>query len=761
MRLKSYFCWAVISLGLWLFFSYGRASTQGLPILTPTQKALLVRYNGYYDSLYRLFPEMDETQRIKLHLSLLEKRLRSKDISGLPPETRKNRAQVLDLLHDYWVKGQFPRNFRFPGKRTPEFIGDNGVVCAFGYLVQQTAGEAVVEDISHRENQAYVMEMKSRELNPWLSQWGISKEEAAMVQPSYCFSTGPTPTPVSQPLAENQPTPCLERAFPLTGIMAVDSSNNLVVAQSVTACGSCAPQIGIFKYNSTGTLQWGVTCASGLGGSDWANSVAIDAGGNILVAGGSNTINAFSPTGLFTNDVPSLYRVLKCSSGGAVQWSKTYPASLNPVVAPNSVSDQAYGVATDSGGNAYVIGFRGDYQSDGVPSPYSIYTTHLLQYSSTGTLSQDLSSATDGGLADPFVFICLDNTGNIYLGGTAPGGINCPSYLVRKYDSGWNKIWASSYYQGGQFGFESGLVCDNSGNAYACGNLGTIRVNGNDSNQVFADNISGSTVSPDIAMDGNGKIYVGALISSGTPSAGVFRLAQYDPSTGLDNWYLDYPDDNNNPVFNTTEIAVDSVGSVYLSVKLPPEIIKYSFAACGSITPTMTSTPSPTATPTFTLTPTFTPTVTPTFSWTATYTSTPTPTPSWTSTWTPTLTPTATVTNTPTITRTPTITPTPTPRYPGNNPPGPGDCFIYPSPARGDHATLSYYMAEPGAMKLKVWNEKAELVNLVTDEKPAGIQVTPFSVDGFATGIYLYTVELSYDSGRVEKIGIHKFVILH
>lgn len=104
---------------------------------------------------------------------------------------------------------------------------------------------------------------------------------------------------------------------------------------------------------------------------------------------------------------------------------------------------------------------------------------------------------------------------------------------------------------------------------------------------------------------------------------------------------------------------------------------------------------------------------------------------------------------------------TPTPSYKGANPPAPGDFFIYPSPARGSQATVSYNMEEPGRADLRVWNEKAELVTHVTDSKPAGVQTTTFSITGFGPGVYFYALTLNYDSGQVEKLGPKKFAIIH
>jgi sugar lactone lactonase YvrE len=97
----------------------------------------------------------------------------------------------------------------------------------------------------------------------------------------------------------------------------------------------------------------------------------------------------------------------------------------------------------------------------------------------------------------------------------------------------------------------------------------------------------------------------------------------------------------------------------------------------------------------------------------------------------------------------------------GSNLAAPGECFIYPSPARGDHATLSYSMAESGRMDLKIWDEKGELADEVTDQKLAGAQVTTFNLSPFTTGIYFYQVTLSYDSGRTEKLKPRKFAVIH
>jgi sugar lactone lactonase YvrE len=105
--------------------------------------------------------------------------------------------------------------------------------------------------------------------------------------------------------------------------------------------------------------------------------------------------------------------------------------------------------------------------------------------------------------------------------------------------------------------------------------------------------------------------------------------------------------------------------------------------------------------------------------------------------------------------------PTATPSYQGPHPPGTGADFIYPSPARGTQARVVYFMTGPGRMKMTVWNEAAQRRAEVTDQKPAGSQSTAFDISGWATGVYFYTLALSYDSGALQKLPPQKFAIIH
>jgi hypothetical protein len=132
---------------------------------------------------------VDEKTRITTHLEYAEQQLRVANISDLTEEQRENRGKVLDLLHQYIINGIFPHNYDYPGERKPCFIDRDGDICAVGYLVEQTAGRSVAEDINSRHQYDKVMDMHEETIEAWATTNGLTVEECAMIQPTY----GPAP----------------------------------------------------------------------------------------------------------------------------------------------------------------------------------------------------------------------------------------------------------------------------------------------------------------------------------------------------------------------------------------------------------------------------------------------------------------------------------------------------------------------------------------------------------------------------------------
>lgn len=134
----------------------------------------------------------DEVLRIQTHLAWVEAKLRMADTGHLDEGQRRNRGFILDLLHEYWLAGQFPANRDYPGERRPCFIDSDGNLCAVGYLLAQTRGLEAAEFINDRYQYDYLLDIQDASLEEWATANGLSLEECAMIQPTYWFPTEPT-----------------------------------------------------------------------------------------------------------------------------------------------------------------------------------------------------------------------------------------------------------------------------------------------------------------------------------------------------------------------------------------------------------------------------------------------------------------------------------------------------------------------------------------------------------------------------------------
>jgi len=125
--------------------------------------------------------------RIQRHLADVERELRARDVNDMPEDLRRARAANLDRLHEYWVKGVFPHNDSFVGRRVPFFIDTEGRACAVAYLALESGGTEAAHEVAAGMNNARVHDMTSPALGQWLAHSGLTLEEAARIQPDYCF----------------------------------------------------------------------------------------------------------------------------------------------------------------------------------------------------------------------------------------------------------------------------------------------------------------------------------------------------------------------------------------------------------------------------------------------------------------------------------------------------------------------------------------------------------------------------------------------
>ncbi len=260
-----------------------------------------------------------------------------------------------------------------------------------------------------------------------------------------------------------------------------------------------------------------------LGGSnyDYGHSIAVDASGNVYVAGysraswGSPIIRAYS----FDSDAFAA----KLDSGGNLIWN---------TFLGGDGTDYGNGIAVDGSGHVYVVG-------DSLAtwgSPIRVYTSgrdaFAAKLDSGGNLTWHTflgGDGTDGGRG-----IAVDGSGHVYVGGHSWGTWGSPiraytsndDAFAAKLDSGGNLTW-NTFLGGSDDDVGYGIAVDGSGNVYVGGGSeaawgSPIRAYSSDSDAFAAKLDSGGTLtwhtflgggSSDngraIAVDGSGHVYVG------------------------------------------------------------------------------------------------------------------------------------------------------------------------------------------------------------------------------------------------------------
>ena len=126
----------------------------------------------------------NETERIRMHLLLVESHLRERSVAHLNLVQQMARLQSLDALHAYAEAGVFPQNYSLK-KRTPFFIDVHGTACAVGHLLIESGNRSFAERIHDEQNNAYILDMPYGEIPNWAEQNGFSVEELAWIQPGY------------------------------------------------------------------------------------------------------------------------------------------------------------------------------------------------------------------------------------------------------------------------------------------------------------------------------------------------------------------------------------------------------------------------------------------------------------------------------------------------------------------------------------------------------------------------------------------------
>jgi len=321
---------------------------------------------------------------------------------------------------------------------------------------------------------------------------------------------------------------------------------------------------GIFttvKYDSSGVEKWVATySALGPTASNAARFIGIDNSGNVYVTGTS----VESATSIID------FTTIKYDNNGAQQWITHFNGAAN-------LFDVVSGNFVDADGNVYVNGRsqKADGTYDLVTIKYdssgtALWTSTIADSMASGVLG---TAAARGARTDP---ITVDNSGNVYITGTAGIGIgNNFDILTAKYNPAGVLQWKVRI-DGTANGFDKGndIATDKAGNVYITGlttNTGsftdytTMKISSNGIirwMQKFDGPANGSDDAAAIALDENNNVYVTGTslgISSGTD----YTTIKYS-SVGKLEWTQRYNGPANG-FDNAIGIALDKDVNVYVT----------------------------------------------------------------------------------------------------------------------------------------------------------------------------------------------------
>ena len=292
--------------------------------------------------------------------------------------------------------------------------------------------------------------------------------------------------------------------------------------------------------------------------SEDAKVIVSDNNGNVYVTGSSG----------------SDYATIKYNSSGIQQWAARYNGTGNS-------GDGATAIAVDASGNVYVTG-----SSTGIGSSSDFLT---IKYNSSGTLLW--SARFDGPVhnLDNAYSIAVDSSGNVFVTGNSYGGLSDYNYLTIKYNSSGVIQWFKNYNgTGNNTDNAFRLVLDGQGNVYVTGwsrgsgtsddDFATIKYNSAGDEvwvRIYQGPGDGFDQAMSIAADRTGNIYVTGR-SLGISTQYDYATIKYN-SSGDSLWVNRY-NGVENSADNSTAIAVDTSGNVYVFGQSYSSVTNYDFA---------------------------------------------------------------------------------------------------------------------------------------------------------------------------------------
>jgi hypothetical protein len=347
---------------------------------------------------------------------------------------------------------------------------------------------------------------------------------------------------------------------------AIDAAGNVYFAGSfprridfgsgtILTSSASGYDVFVLKFDAQGTLLWSRTGAATNTGAGGA-SLAVDAGGNVLVCGSFSDTISFGGTAVNALNGDNDVFLAKLDANGTAQWVRR---------AGSSGADGSTDVGVDAVGNAYVVGYVsaaatfGSITLNPLGSPTGA-DLFLAKYSTQGTaLWAQRGASTNDDVANA---VAVDADGYAVVSGFADGvwvGSTQQNIYTARYSPQGTRLWEQRTTPSQQsFGFGlagEDVTYDGRGGIYVTGfsngqlTFGATSIRNTNGafvvrydlqgNAVWADKIDGATSSSSasahsvgtdasgnvyLAGEADGNVYFGPVLSSMASSliGGIF-----------------------------------------------------------------------------------------------------------------------------------------------------------------------------------------------------------------------------------------------
>ena len=332
--------------------------------------------------------------------------------------------------------------------------------------------------------------------------------------------------------------------------VAVDADGNVVVT-GLSNNGTNDDYYTAKYAAADGTLLWEKRYNGPLNGYDEAYALAVDGAGNVIVTG-SSTSSGFE----------DYYTAKYAAADGALLWEKRYDG-------PGHDEDDANAVAVDGNGNVVVTG-----QSYRDESSYDYYTAKYA--AADGALLWEKRYNGPGNSGDSASALAVDASGNVVVTGYSIGSGSGYDFYTAKYAAANGALVWEKRYNGPANGndFANAVVVDASGNVAVTGHSHngtdrdyyTAKYAAADGALLWENRYNGAANGDDIATaiatDRSGNVVATGYSYNGTNDD--YYTAKYAAADGALLWEKRYNGPGNGHD-QASAVAVDGDGNVVVT----------------------------------------------------------------------------------------------------------------------------------------------------------------------------------------------------